>query len=153
MLNKPRGFVTTLSDEKGRKNAAQLVADCGVRVYPVGRLDKDSEGMLLLTNDGDLYGCGDNQYGQQGNGTTSNVTTFTKGIFDLSIDINYCKKVPSKLNVEVEIKGKEGSRNQINKLYTRTISKSELIENQKWDEIIDLCKQSVEIVKEARKNG
>ena len=54
MLNKPRGFVTTLSDEKGRKNAAQLVADCGVRVYPVGRLDMDSEGLLLLTNDGDL---------------------------------------------------------------------------------------------------
>ena len=54
MLNKPRGFVTTLSDEKGRKNAAQLVADCGKRVYPVGRLDMDSEGLLLFTNDGDL---------------------------------------------------------------------------------------------------
>ena len=54
MLNKPRGFVTTLSDEKGRPNAAQLVADCGVRVYPVGRLDMDSEGLLLFTNDGDL---------------------------------------------------------------------------------------------------
>ena len=54
MLNKPRGFVTTLSDEKGRKNAAQLVADCGVRVYPVGRLDMDSEGLLLFTNDGDF---------------------------------------------------------------------------------------------------
>ena len=52
MLNKPRGFVTTLSDEKGRKNAAQLVADCGCRVYPVGRLDMDSEGLLLFTNDG-----------------------------------------------------------------------------------------------------
>lgn len=52
MLNKPRGFVTTLSDEKGRKNAAQLVADCGTRVYPVGRLDLDSEGLLLFTNDG-----------------------------------------------------------------------------------------------------
>lgn len=54
MLNKPRGFVTTLSDEKGRANAAQLVADCGVRVYPVGRLDMDSEGMLLFTNDGEF---------------------------------------------------------------------------------------------------
>ena len=54
MLNKPRGFVTTLSDEKGRKNAAQLVADCGKRVYPVGRLDMDSEGLLLFTNDGDF---------------------------------------------------------------------------------------------------
>lgn len=52
MLHKPRGYVTTLSDEKGRQNAAQLVADCGVRVYPVGRLDMDSEGLLLFTNDG-----------------------------------------------------------------------------------------------------
>lgn len=52
MLNKPRGYVTTLSDEKGRKNAAQLVADCGCRVYPIGRLDMDSEGLLLFTNDG-----------------------------------------------------------------------------------------------------
>ena len=54
MLNKPRGFVTTLSDEQGRKNAAQLVADCGVRVYPVGRLDMDSQGLLLFTNDGEF---------------------------------------------------------------------------------------------------
>lgn len=54
LLNKPRGFVTTLSDEKGRPNAAQLVADCGVRVYPVGRLDMDSEGLLLFTSDGDF---------------------------------------------------------------------------------------------------
>lgn len=54
MLHKPRGYVTTLSDEKGRKNAAQLVADCGMRVYPVGRLDMDSEGLLLFTNDGDF---------------------------------------------------------------------------------------------------
>ena len=54
MLHKPRGYVTTLSDEKGRKNAAQLVTDCGQRVYPVGRLDMDSEGLLLFTNDGDF---------------------------------------------------------------------------------------------------
>ena len=54
LLNKPRGYVTTLSDEKSRPNAAQLVADCGVRVYPVGRLDMDSEGLLLFTNDGDF---------------------------------------------------------------------------------------------------
>ena len=45
MLNKPRGYVTTLSDERGRKTAAELVADCGRRVFPVGRLDKDSEGL------------------------------------------------------------------------------------------------------------
>jgi len=54
MLHKPKGYVTTLNDERGRKNAAQLVADCGVRVYPVGRLDMDSEGLLLFTNDGDF---------------------------------------------------------------------------------------------------
>lgn len=54
MLHKPRGFVTTLSDEKGRKTVAQLVADSPVRVWPVGRLDMDSEGLLLLTDDGEL---------------------------------------------------------------------------------------------------
>lgn len=54
LLNKPRGYVTTLSDEKGRPNAAQLVSDCGLRVYPVGRLDMDSEGLLIFTNDGEL---------------------------------------------------------------------------------------------------
>lgn len=52
MLNKPRGYVTTLQDEKGRKTVAELVKDCGVRVYPVGRLDLNSEGLLLMTNDG-----------------------------------------------------------------------------------------------------
>lgn len=52
MLNKPRGYVTTLSDERGRPTAASLVEDCGQRVYPVGRLDMDSEGLLLFTNDG-----------------------------------------------------------------------------------------------------
>ena len=54
MLNKPRGYVTTLQDEKGRKNVAELMADCGQRVYPVGRLDLNSEGLLLMTNDGEL---------------------------------------------------------------------------------------------------
>ena len=54
MLNKPRGYVTTLSDEKGRPDAARLVADCGVRGYPVGRLDMESEGLLLFTNDGEF---------------------------------------------------------------------------------------------------
>ena len=54
LLNKPRGYVTTLSDEKGRRNVSDLVKDCGVRVYPVGRLDLDSEGLLLMTNDGDF---------------------------------------------------------------------------------------------------
>lgn len=54
MLNKPRGYVTTLSDERGRDTAAQLVENCGERVWPVGRLDMYSEGLLLFTNDGEL---------------------------------------------------------------------------------------------------
>lgn len=54
MLNKPRGFITTTADERGRKTVMELMQDAPVRVYPVGRLDKDSEGLLLLTNDGEF---------------------------------------------------------------------------------------------------
>ncbi|MGN1410547.1 MAG: pseudouridine synthase [Eubacteriales bacterium] len=54
MLNKPAGYVTTLSDEKGRKTIAELISDVGVRLYPIGRLDLYSEGLLLCTNDGEL---------------------------------------------------------------------------------------------------
>lgn len=54
MLHKPRGFITTMSDEQGRKCVADLVKDAPTKVYPVGRLDRDSEGMLLMTNDGDF---------------------------------------------------------------------------------------------------
>ena len=53
-LNKPRGYVSTMSDEKGRKCVADLVKNVPERVYPIGRLDLDSEGLLLMTNDGDL---------------------------------------------------------------------------------------------------
>ena len=54
LLNKPRGYVTTMSDERGRPTVATLVASLGCRVYPVGRLDMDSDGLLLLTDDGEL---------------------------------------------------------------------------------------------------
>ena len=54
MLYKPRGYVTTMKDERGRKTVADLVRGCGARVVPVGRLDYNSEGLLLLTNDGAL---------------------------------------------------------------------------------------------------
>lgn len=54
LLHKPRGFITTMEDEMGRKCVAELVKDVGARVYPVGRLDKDSEGMLIMTNDGEF---------------------------------------------------------------------------------------------------
>ena len=54
MLNKPRGFISTMSDEYDRRCVAELVADVDTRVYPVGRLDRDSEGLLLFTNDGEF---------------------------------------------------------------------------------------------------
>ena len=54
LLNKPRGVVTTLSDEQGRATVLDLLRDCPERVFPVGRLDRNSEGLLLLTNDGTL---------------------------------------------------------------------------------------------------
>ena len=54
LLYKPRGYVTTMSDERGRRCVAELVEDAGGRLFPVGRLDRDSEGLLLLTNDGDF---------------------------------------------------------------------------------------------------
>ena len=54
MLNKPKGYVCTLNDEKGRRNVTELVSIPNVRLYPVGRLDMYSEGLLLMTNDGDF---------------------------------------------------------------------------------------------------
>lgn len=54
MLNKPKGYVTTMKDEKGRKNVTELVKDADARLYPVGRLDMYSEGLIIMTNDGDF---------------------------------------------------------------------------------------------------
>lgn len=54
MLNKPAGYVTTMSDEHARKCVAELVSDVPERVYPIGRLDRESEGLLLFTNDGEF---------------------------------------------------------------------------------------------------
>jgi pseudouridine synthase len=54
LLHKPPGYITTLSDERGRAAARDLLTDVKTRIYPVGRLDRDSEGLLLFTNDGEL---------------------------------------------------------------------------------------------------
>lgn len=54
MLNKPRGYLTSVTDDRGRRTVMELLPDFGARVYPVGRLDMDSEGLLILTNDGEL---------------------------------------------------------------------------------------------------
>jgi 23S rRNA pseudouridine2605 synthase len=53
-LNKPVGYVTTMSDELGRKSISELISDVGQRVYPAGRLDMDSEGLIICTNDGEF---------------------------------------------------------------------------------------------------
>jgi len=54
LLNKPRGYIASAADDRGRKTVLDLVADCGARVYPVGRLDRQSEGVIFLTNDGEF---------------------------------------------------------------------------------------------------
>lgn len=55
LLNKPKGYITTVSDERGRRTVIDLVSDAGkYRLYPVGRLDRDTTGLLVITNDGDL---------------------------------------------------------------------------------------------------
>ena len=54
MLHKPRGYLTAMSDDRGRKRVSELVRGVGSRVYPVGRLDLNSEGLLLMTDDGEL---------------------------------------------------------------------------------------------------
>ena len=54
MLNKPRGYLSSVTDDRGRKCVTDLVSNLKTRVYPVGRLDMDSEGLLLLTDDGEL---------------------------------------------------------------------------------------------------
>ena len=54
MLNKPRGYISTMSDDRGRKTVAELTSDVDARVYPVGRLDYDSEGLLIMTDDGEF---------------------------------------------------------------------------------------------------
>ena len=54
LLNKPKGYVTTLTDPQGRPIVTSLITDCAMRLFPVGRLDFDTEGALILTNDGDL---------------------------------------------------------------------------------------------------
>lgn len=54
LLYKPRGYVTTMNDESGRRSVADLVKNINERIYPIGRLDKDSEGLLIMTNDGEF---------------------------------------------------------------------------------------------------
>ena len=75
MLNKPHGFVTTRSDERGRKTVMSLVEDVNAVVFPVGRLDIDSEGLLILTNDGDFA----NSVAHPSNGKTKTYEARVRG--------------------------------------------------------------------------
>ena len=132
MLNKPRGYVTTLSDEKGRPTAAQLVAGCGRRVYPVGRLDMDSEGLLLLTDDGPLghellspKKHVDKVYRAriEGQVTAEDAALFAKGL-EIDDEDGAWRAMPAKLNIlssgpesEVEITIREGKFHQIKRMF------------------------------------
>ena len=123
MLNKPRGYVTTLQDEKGRKNVADLMADCGQRVYPVGRLDLNSEGLLLMTNDGDLTNSLTHPKGEIHKVYHVWCNGFTEGALKTltsSIVINGKKTVPAKVRVlsqnMLECTLNEGRNRQIRRL-------------------------------------
>ena len=94
LLNKPRGYVTTMQDEKGRRNVSELVQDCEQRVYPVGRLDMYSEGLLVMTNDGAL----------------ANRLTHPKGavkkIYYVWVS-GFCVEAVGKLTASIEIDGRK----------------------------------------------
>lgn len=128
MLNKPRGFVTTMNDERGRKCVADLVKDVPARVYPVGRLDKDSEGLLIMTNDGDFANM---VIHPSKNIRKTYLTTVRPNVTDdqltklcVGIEIDGFKTQPAIINVLyqtddkacLEISIKEGRNRQIRKM-------------------------------------
>lgn len=128
MLHKPRGYVTTVSDELGRKTVMDLVSDVKARIYPVGRLDKDSEGLLLLTNDGTFA----NSLSHPGHNfakvyrVTVRPSVDDEILFTLrnGVEIDGRKTAPCDVNVIVEEQGRvvlefilrEGRNRQIRKM-------------------------------------
>ena len=128
MLHKPRGYITTMSDEMDRKCVAELVADVGTRVYPVGRLDKDSEGLLLLTNDGEFANNMTHPSKHvpktyrvtiRPDITDEQITKFMSGIMidgkmTLPADVEILTKEPGRVVMEVTIC--EGRNRQIRKM-------------------------------------
>ncbi|MCI5898514.1 MAG: pseudouridine synthase [Anaerovoracaceae bacterium] len=129
MLNKPRGYITTVRDEQGRPTVMELVADVDGRVFPVGRLDGDTSGLLLMTNDGDLAHRLTHPrhevwktYRARVNGHLSQERIFRlcKGV-----DIGGFVTAPAKVKVLrqmertalVEIKIREGKNRQIRKMF------------------------------------
>lgn len=128
ILNKPVGYVTTLKDPQGRKNVADLVRDVKQRVYPVGRLDSDTEGLLLMTNDGELaqvmthprYGI-EKTYLAKVSGIphASKLKAFEKGI---RLEDGMTAPVQAHLvtrlnnNALIEIKIREGRKRQVRRM-------------------------------------
>ena len=123
MLNKPRGYITSMSDEKGRPTVVELTADLGERVYPVGRLDWDSEGLLLLTNDGDFA----NTIAHPSNNKVKTYVVTVEGNVEKALDklrspmvIDGYKIKPAKVDVlgenRLSIKIHEGRNRQVRKM-------------------------------------
>lgn len=94
MLNKPRGYITTMNDERNRKCVADLILNIPARLYPVGRLDKDSEGLLLMTNDGDFANY------------VSHPSTHLKKTYRVTVRSNVNDDQIIKMSSGVEIDGK-----------------------------------------------
>lgn len=128
-LYKPRGYVTTMSDEFGRKNVSELVADIDARLYPVGRLDKDSEGLIIMTNDGDF--ANKLMHPRHGISKVYRVTTSKpitdRGLLDLTegVVIDGKKTLPAEVRILVEEENRtvlqvaitEGRNRQIRKMF------------------------------------
>ena len=128
ILNKPRGYITTLHDEKGRKCISQLITDIKERVYPVGRLDRNSEGLLIMTNDGEFANniMHPSKHIQKTYRVTlhSNLNDYQVAKLCSGIDIGGYKTAPARVCVVVEEKGRtvveitigEGKNRQIRRM-------------------------------------
>ncbi len=128
-LHKPKGYVTTVNDEKDRKTVMELLRGVHIRVYPVGRLDYDSEGLLLFTNDGDITNILTKPKSDikkkytvhiESNITTDEIKKLTSGVKiddyttkPCSIEIKQAGEKLSKLEVTIS----EGKNRQIRKMF------------------------------------
>ncbi len=130
MLNKPAGFVTTVSDDKGRRTVMELVSEVNERVYPVGRLDYNSEGLLILTNDGELAnklmhprGAVDKTYTAEvaGNVTMDMISAFRRGVKLDDGSVTQPAEVEvtgsSRYGVKMKITIHEGKNRQIRRMF------------------------------------
>lgn len=129
ILFKPRGYVTTLKDEKGRRSVSDLIKDIPIRVFPVGRLDLNTDGLIILTNDGEMaqmishprYGC-EKTYVAKVSGIPEQKTLkrLAKGIMldgemTLPAVLNMGKKLGNSCYIEITIK--EGKNRQVRQMF------------------------------------